>query len=427
MTITLPPYAERIETSTQIQEKLRKHFHDFPSAVFSFAGGMTMGVLEEPIDIVVKTDDMARGKDVATKIRDLIKENIPAVTEPALDITEGLPQVEVFINRDKAYSLGLNIYTIGQEIKANIDGITASRFRQGGSEYDILVILDPEDRNALPDLDKIFVLNSLGKRIPFSSFAHWEKTTGPVDINRENQKRVFHVTGGLAADAKLNVVEQEIVVLIDKEIPRTDDLVISHSGEYADLMLYGEKFIIIMIISVCLVFGVMASQFESFLDPFIIFFSIPLLLIGVVFLNLGTGENFSLFTAVGLVMLTGIVVNNGIVLVDYTNLLRKRGLSIRQACIQAGGNRLRPILMTTLTTILALIPMSFFQGEGAELVQPIGKTVIGGLTASTIFTLFLIPVIYDIFNSFSQKINKARLARRDKKRALRRKQKEDGA
>lgn len=399
--IVLPPYDDRIETSQMIQEKLRSHFNDFPSAVFSFPQ-QQMGVSMNPIDVVVKSEDLDLAKQTATKIQGLVKEKLPDVTEPSISLKEGLPQIEVFVDRDKAYSLGLNIYSIGQELKACIDGITASRFRQGGSEYDILVILDPRDRDAIPDLQKIFVLNSMGKKIPFASFAHLERTTGPISISRENQTRVVHMQGGLRPGAKLNEVEQQIRSLIASEIPADENVVIGFSGDFAELMEYFQKFLIIIIISIALVFGVMASQFESFLDPFIIFFTIPLILIGVILLYTATGEVYSLFTAVGLVVLVGIVVNNGIVLVDYTNLLRKRGYGIREACIEAGGNRLRPILMTTLTTVLGLIPMSFFKGEGAELVQPIGKTVVGGLTVSTILTLFLIPVIYAVFNRFAE-------------------------
>ena len=142
----------------------------------------------------------------------------------------------------------------------------------------------------------------------------------------------------------------------------------------------------------------MASQFESFKDPFIMFLTVPLMLIGVVLIYLMLGSPFSLFTAVGVVMLSGIVVNNGIVLVDYTNLLVNRGYRLFDACVEAGVNRLRPVLMTTLTTILGMTPLSFFPGEGAELVQPIGQTVIGGLTTSTLITLVFIPVMYYVFN-----------------------------
>jgi HAE1 family hydrophobic/amphiphilic exporter-1 len=186
--------------------------------------------------------------------------------------------------------------------------------------------------------------------------------------------------------------------ILAEQIPADDELVITYGGDFEDLMTYGRTFIYVLIVSVFLVFGVMASQFESFLDPFIIIFTIPLTLVGVIVLYVATGTNFSLFTAVGLVMLVGIVVNNGIVLVDYTNLLRKRGLPLRDAAVEAGGNRLRPILMTTLTTVLGLLPVAFASGEGSSLVQPIAKTVVGGLAVATVLTLYLIPVIYTVFN-----------------------------
>jgi len=154
----------------------------------------------------------------------------------------------------------------------------------------------------------------------------------------------------------------------------------------------------ILIMAIVLVFAVMAIQFESFKDPFIILFTVPLMAIGVVGFYVISKQALTMFSIVGIVMLVGIVVNNGIVLVDYTNLLMKRGLPVKEACVTAGGNRLRPILMTTLTTILGLIPMAFFPGEGSEMWQPFGQTVVLGLTVSTTFTLFFIPVIYAIFN-----------------------------
>jgi HAE1 family hydrophobic/amphiphilic exporter-1 len=158
------------------------------------------------------------------------------------------------------------------------------------------------------------------------------------------------------------------------------------------------RFALICIVAIFLVFGVMASLFESFKDPFIIIFTIPLSFIGIVAIYLMTGDTFNVLTAVGLLVLIGVIVNNGIVLVDYTNLLRKRGYSLQDACVEAAGNRLRPILMTTLTTVLGLLPMAFFPGEGSELVGPIGKTVLGGLSFGTLMTLFLMPTIYYVMN-----------------------------
>ncbi|WP_319559701.1 efflux RND transporter permease subunit [Marispirochaeta sp.] len=402
LSITLPPYAERVETSTEVEQILRSHFDEFPSAVFEFTAGGPGGG-GTPIDVLVKTDDMDLGKETAYRIRDLIKEEIPEITEPVVSLQEGLPELDIVIDRARAYELGLTMATIGQEIRANIEGVVASRYNDDGDEYDIVVILPEEDRNEIPDLDKIFVVNSAGQHIPLASFASTRKTTGPVSINRENQTRTIHVQGGMAPGAKLQKVELQLRKLIADRIPVNENVVLEYSGDYAELMEYGLKFVVILIISILLVFGVMASQFESFLDPFIIFFTIPLVLVGVILIYTVTGQSFSIFTAVGLVMLVGIVVNNGIVLVDYTNLLRKRGMSIIEACVEAGGNRLRPILMTSLTTILALVPMAFFPGEGAELVQPIGKTVVGGLSVATLLTLFLVPVLYALFNGRAEK------------------------
>ncbi len=414
--VNLPPFKDRIDNSDTVKEKLRSHFNDFPSAVFSFGSHQGGGFQSSPVDILIKTEDLEKSKEVAERIQLLLEERFPEVTEPLVNIKDGLPQVEIMIDRNMLYSFGLNIYSVGQEIKASINGITASRYRDRGSEYDIIIILDEEDRNDLPDLDKIFVMNASGQRIPMASFAKYEKTMGPVSIIRENQTRTVHVTAGNLPGTSLNEISVKIEKMIREEIPAEEGLIIEFSGDFANLMKYGIKLVIIILVSIFLVFGVMASQFESFLDPIIILFTIPLSLIGVVLLYIATGEMFNILTAVGLIMLSGIIVNNGIVLVDYTNLLRKRGRSINEACIEAGGNRLRPILMTTLTTVLGLIPMAFFPGEAAALVNPIGKTVVGGLAFGAVLTLFLVPVVYAIFNEASEK----KAAKREIKKMKRR-------
>ncbi len=414
--IALPEYEKRIDTADQIKAKLRSHFGDFPGTTFAFTenhGGM--GGSSSPVDIIVRTEDLVKGKKIAEKIASIIKEKVPDATEPTVDLKDGLPQIELKVDRERMYSLGLNVYTVGQEIKAAVDGITASKYRtEGGSEYDIVAILAEADRDELPDLDHIFVNSPAGQRIPLSSFARYEKTTGPIDIKRENQSRVVHVTAGTKPGAKLDRIEEQIRSAVAAEIPAEDDVVIEYSGDFAELMQYMVKFALIMLVAVFLVFGVMASLFESFMDPFIIIFTIPLSVVGVVLIYLITGDTFNILTAVGLLVLVGVIVNNGIVLVDYTNLLRKRGLGLTEACVEAAGNRLRPILMTTLTTVLGLLPLAFFPGEGSELVAPIGKTVLGGLSFGTMMTLFLMPVIYSIFNKKSDERRAKAEARRER-------------
>ncbi|MBN2533413.1 MAG: efflux RND transporter permease subunit [Spirochaetales bacterium] len=396
--IVLPEADKQIDSMFTIQQKLRNHFNEFPDVTFSFSAGRHNIGNSNPVDILVKSDNLDKAKEIAEKIRDLIDDNLAYVTEPSIDLSEGLPQYELIIKRERAYSLGLNIQTIAREINACINGVVAAQFREDGDDIDIIVILEENDRQSIPDLDKIFIKNSIGNRIRISNIAHFKESSGPISINREDEIRTVHVTGGLTRGFAASTAEEQIRSLISTNIVSDESFFIEYSGDFADIESYGTRFIIILIMAVILVFGVMASLFESLVDPFIIFLTIPLMFVGVIWIYVILGSPFSMMSAVGLVVLAGIVVNNGIVLVDYTNLLRERGMTIPDACIEAGGNRLRPIIMTSFTTIFSMIPMAFFPGEGSEMVQPIGQTIVGGMFVSTLMTLFLTPVLYAIFN-----------------------------
>ena len=396
--IQLPDYKDRTIDANEIKDILRKHFNDFPGVSFSFStmGGNMMG--GNAVDISLRTDNLTKGKAIAEKISDLLKERLPEVTEPQVDLTDGLPQIEIILDREKMYALGLNAYTVGNEIKAAVDGIVATRYKSGGKDYDVLLVLSEADRSTRPALDQIFANSQVAGRVPLSSFVHYEEGTGPRTIRREDQSRIIRVTAGSKPGARVNTLQARVEALMLAEIPIEDDVIIEYGGANAEMIKMIRRFVLICIVAMFLVFGVMASLFESFKDPFIIIFTIPLSMIGIVAIYLITGDIFNILTAVGLLVLIGVIVNNGIVLVDYTNLLRKRGYSLHDACVEAAGNRLRPILMTTLTTILGLVPMAFAPGEGSELVGPIGKTVLGGLSFGTLMTLFLMPTVYYIMN-----------------------------
>jgi HAE1 family hydrophobic/amphiphilic exporter-1 len=312
------------------------------------------------------------------------------------------------------YALGLNTYPVGNEIKAAVDGITATRYKTGGKDYDVILILAEADRNNRPALDQIFVNSQMAGRVPLSSFVWYEEGTGPLTIRRENQSRVIHVTASAKPGAKMNTIQTQVEELMRAEIPVEDDVIIEYGGDNAEMIKMFSRFVLICVVAVFLVFGIMASLFESFRDPFIIIFTIPLSVTGIVAIYLITGTIFNVLTAVGLLMLIGVITNNGIVLVDYTNLLRKRGYSLHDACVEAAGNRLRPILMTTVSTVLGLMPMAFFPGEGSELVAPIGKTVLGGLSFGTLMTLFLMPTIYFVINKRSDERAAKAEARRNR-------------
>jgi HAE1 family hydrophobic/amphiphilic exporter-1 len=432
--IYLHPYKERVENGYDdeetIKNKMRAYFNSFPGATLSFgSGNFMMGGGSGGVDVVIKSDDLNLARTTATTIVDVLKEKgADYINEPASSLEDGLPQVDILVDRDRLYNLGLNIYGIGSEIRANINGLTAGRYQEQGKEIDIVVALAEKDRQHLEDLTGIFVNSSTGPRIPLSNFANYRESTSPVSISRENQSRVVHVTAtpkrvieqenGKEKRLSIGLVQQNVERVIAENIPHDESVNITYAGDNQQFWDNIKIFFTIIIMAIVLVFAVMASQFESFKSPFIVLFCIPLSFIGIVTLHMITGETLSVITAVGLLILVGVIVNNGIVLVDYTNLLRKRGLSLEEACVEAAKNRLRPILMTTLTTVLALVPMAFFGGEGSEMTQPIGKTVLGGLTFGTLMTLFLMPALYYIFNGGAERKAK-RLARVEAKKQRR--------
>jgi len=414
--INLPEYSERIETANEIQDLLRPYFNQFPGVTFSFGGGGMGGMMGgSAIDILLRTDNLNKGKEIGERISALLKERLSDyVTEPQVDLSDGLPQYEIILDREKMYALGLNAYTVGTEIRAAVDGVTATRYKSGGKDYDVLIILAEADRNTLPSLDHIFINSQLAGRVPLSSFVRYQEGTGPLSIKRENQSRVIHVTAGARPGARTNQLQGLVEDLVRSEIPIEDDVIIEYSGANASMIKLITRFALICVVAIFLVFGIMASLFESFRSPFIIILTIPLSVVGIVAIYLITNTIFNVLTAVGLLVLIGIITNNGIILVDYTNLLRKRGYALNDAITEAARSRLRPILMTTVTTILGLVPMAFFPGEGTEMVAPIGKTVLGGLSFGTLMTLFLMPVVYGIINKHSDVRSAKAQERRDR-------------
>ncbi|HKL87064.1 MAG TPA: efflux RND transporter permease subunit, partial [Treponemataceae bacterium] len=421
LTISLPPLSEQIDSEDEIKTKLRALFDEFPGVTFSIGGGnvMSLGGGSSAVSISIKSEDLNKARDTAYAIKTLLQEKAAdMITEPSVSMKDGLPRVNIVVDRERMYSLGLNVYSVGQEIKANIAGTTASRFRKEGEEIDILLMLAESDKTQLNDLEQIFVTNSSGLRIPVSSFAHYEEGVSPISIARENQSRVITVSAGTHKGTSITNVQKTVESLIQKEIPADPAVRIEFGGDYDALVKAIRQFAIIIIMAIILVFAVMASQFESLLDPFIVLFTMPLVVIGIVAIYSITGLQLNVMTAVGVLILVGIIVNNGIVLVDYTNLLRKRGLKLADACAEAARSRLRPILMTTLTTVLGLVPMAFFPGEGSEMVQPIGQTVLGGLSFGTLMTLFLMPVLYYGFNRIREKNTEKKILKIEKKLSI---------
>ena len=392
--IALPPTDEQIDSAMDMQNKLRAHFEEFPSARFSFRGGFRSQMMGNDIDITLRSDDLDAMLDVADKISEVISNN-PECAEPSISMDKGLPQVEVVIDRDRAYSFGVDVTTVAREINYVVNGTNACVYRSNGKDYNVVVSYRPEDRKKLENLEEIYVRGANGM-VSVANFASLEKGFGPVSIRRESQKRILHVTAGILTTTNANVVEQQIKDAIAESFVIPEQVIVSYEGSWSNTMsqfgFYGK----IAIMAILLVFGVMAATYESFKAPLINLATMPFLVIGVILIYKISGQAISIMSMVGVIMLIGIVVNNGIILVDYTNLLVGRGIELKKACYEAGVSRFRPVLMTTLTTILGMVPMCFATGGQAMMVQPIAVAVVGGLISSTFVTLLIIPVLYSL-------------------------------
>ncbi|MDR2658384.1 MAG: efflux RND transporter permease subunit [Spirochaetaceae bacterium] len=395
--ITLPPPAEQIDTPDKIIQKLTPLLNGNPDARITFRAGRSMSSTSS-VEVVLSSRDNTALMETAEEIISILKLYLPQIENPAVNMDEGAPQLRIEIDRDRAAALGVSLSSIASEVKTAMDGTNVTTISQGDRLVNIQVRLRDEDRKGLAALDSISVLSRNSVRVPLANIAYLQEGRAPASIRRENQERVVRVTGDLPAGIAATEFQQLLEETVMGHLPLRENVTVSFMGEAAEVEKFNLKFLFIAAVAVFLVFGLMASQFESFLDPLIIFFSIPLLAIGVIWIYKIGNQAMSVFSAVGIIALVGIVVNNGIILVDYTNLLRSRGLDVRDACLEAGRNRLRPILMTTVSTILAMAPIGFFPGAGADTIQPIGKTFVGGLTVSSIMTLFVTPVLYSLLN-----------------------------
>ena len=392
--INLPESSQQIDDDQTIQKKLRPQFSNFPDVKFSFGQGFRQQMTGNDFDIVLRSASLDSALSVAKKVADVMR-NIPDIGEPTIDTNEGLPQVQIEIDRQRAYNFGVNVSTVAKEINASIEGTASTVFRKDGEDYTVYVMLRPEDREKVIDLEQIYVTGNSGL-ISVANFAQVVKGLGPVSISHENRTRIVHVTAGNLSEKNANIVEQEIKDGIASSFILPENVTLAYEGSWKNMQEQGSVYIKIILMAIILVFGVMAATYESFKAPVINLFTIPFLMIGVVLIYKISGQPFSMMSAIGLIMLVGIVVNNGIILVDYTNLLLDRGMKMKEACLEAGTSRLRPVLMTTLTTILGMIPMCFATSGSAGMVQPIGVAVVGGLTSSTFITLFFIPVLYSL-------------------------------
>ncbi len=400
------------EISDGIREIMRNHI-EINSYTVSTGQGSMGG--QSTVDIELYCYDFDVTDQFAADLANRMSQ-VEGCSEVVISRDEYTPELEVVFDRKKLAENGLNSTTAASYVRNRFNGYTASQFREDGDEYNIRVRYAPEFRNDVHAIENILVYNSAGDGIRVSDLGQVEETFTPPTIERKDRERMVTVSCVVAAGSALSELVTEAQNQINQmDVPSTLDYKLAGTLEDQQDS-FGDMFLIIVII-IMLVYVVMAAQFESFSYPFIIMFSIPFALSGV-FIGLAvTNTALGMMALIGIMMLIGIVVKNGIVLVDYTTLCHERGMSVKDSVVAAGRSRLRPILMTTLTTVLGMVPLATDKGEGAEMWNSMGVAVAWGLSFSTLVTLVLIPILYSKVAEISENRKQKKLARQKKEEA----------
>ena len=404
-TIELVPSTERDITTEEVIQEWTELLQGIPGAeitIMDYSTSMGMG-MGSPISIQIEGPDQEVLRELADQVVWMISD-IEGVHNPQSSANAGRPEIQIEVDRDAAAQYGLTYQQVMNEIELSFNGMVATQFRENGSEFDVRVLLPEDERTTIRDLETTTITTPAGKQIPLSAVAELKQVTGPVEITRQNQQRQVNVTTdviGADLGSVANAIQQKLAGMNFPE-----GYTYSMGGQVEDMAESFSQLGMALVFAVFLVYLVMAVQFESLIHPLVIMFSMPPTVIGVLFGLFITGTPLSVPAFIGFIMLAGIVVNNAIVLVDYINTLRGRGLEREEAIRKAGPVRLRPIMMTTLTTIVGMLPLALGIGEGAEIQAPLGIVILFGLTASTLVTLILVPVMYavleDLFRRFKR-------------------------
>ena len=402
-TMQLVPSTERDKATTAIVQEMDTDLQAIPGAeitVSTMDGGLGFG---DPITIELNGPEhevlRELGEHVVTEIS-----KVNGIYNPASSSSDGIPQMSIVIDKELAATYGLTPDQITGQIQLQFTGQMATLYRESGREMDVTLMYPENERSSISDLEDMKIQTPTGATIPLNELSEFIGIQGPVTLLRQNQQPQINVSSEIM-DRDLGSIVKDVEATMEKmNLPEGYSYEIG--GEAEDMQDSFTDLAIALIFSVFLVYAVMAVQFENFLFPFIIMFAMPTSVIGIIFGHLVAGISFSIPGFIGIIMLAGIVVNNSIILVDYINILRRQGIDRYEAILNAGRSRLRPILMTTLTTVLAMIPLGLALGEGAELQQPLAVTIIFGLTASSMFTLLFVPVVYTLFDDLTAKITR---------------------
>lgn len=394
----LVPKEERQRSAKQIATEVRPQVRSMPEVEKSsvramsaiqkvfFGGGSA-------ISIEVLGHDLDLTNQAANKIRSIV-EQIPGAIDVRISRKKPRPEIKIILDRDKAASLGLNVAMVADALRTNYYGFDDTKFREAGDDFDIKLRLKEEQRHSIREIGETTLTTMTGGIVKLRNVASVVETHGPVEIERKNRVRVNRVQAGVQGRPLGDVVKD--VRREMKSINWPPGVSIEWGGEVEEQRKAFRDLTLLLILGVILVYMVMAGEFEDFVDPFIIMFSVPFAFVGVIWAFLVTATPLNLMSFIGVIMLMGIVVKNAIVLVDYTKQLRGRGMKLAESIVTAGKTRLRPVLMTSLTTIFGMAPLALSRGEGSEVWNALGITVIGGLLVSGLVTLILVPLLYSL-------------------------------
>jgi len=399
--IWLGPRGTRERSDEDIARLLRREARSIPgvatrvrtrSGLYIFR---RLGLADnDNLEIDVRGHDIEAAQGLAREIKAEM-EGIDGIAGIRVNRQGGQPEMGLHIDRERTANLGISVASLAEAVKTSIGGTRATLYREGGDEFDIVVRLAEKDRSSLEGLPNLMIPTSSGSGVPLRSLVRLEERRGPMEIHRLNQERVVSITGEVVGRDMSEVAEELRASLRGLDLPPGFSLNIG--GDYEEQRQAFQELRWGLLLALLLVYIVMAGLFEKFLDPLVIMCSVPFAAIGILLILLLTGTTLNVNSFIGIILLTGIVVNNAIVLVDYINLkIREDGLSVRDAVVLGGRTRLRPILMTSLTTMLAMIPLAIGLGDGGEVQAPMARVVIGGLATSTLITLVLIPVLYSL-------------------------------
>ncbi|MCB1905575.1 MAG: efflux RND transporter permease subunit, partial [Gammaproteobacteria bacterium] len=402
ITLSLLPATERTRSNQAIANDLRSRLeHRIPGMKIRVRAPQGQFLLDRLLATVEGVTVEVRGFDpetialLAQQVSSAIS-GVPGVTDLELSREAGIPQQEIRVKRDKIGDLGLSVRDVSKVIETAVAGSKAGEYRVAGDAYRILVQLEAAEKLSLEEILDLNIRTPGGELVALRNLVETKQSEGPATIERKDQQRLIRVTANVT-DRDLGSVAADIQARLD-QIPRRAGYDLLISGNFAEQQKAFDELLVSLLLALLLVYMVLASQYESLGDPLVVMLSVPLAAIGVLLTLFITETTLNLQSAIGCIMLGGIVVNNAILLVDQTAKLRRSGMDTDSALAEAGRRRLRPVLMTTLTTLLALLPLALGIGEGADAQAPLARAVIGGLSVSTLITLVLIPAVYSLFH-----------------------------